>query len=281
MVQDILTESWQMTWFVAVAMIIAFIGIKIFDALTKFDENKLVIEDGNLAVALRKGAILLGLGLGLSSSLVGPVENLWQDTAYVALYGVITFLCLFIAGFVNDKFLLIGLNNNQHIEKGNSAVGFFEVGSYLATGLILKESLGGDNASIFNALIFFVIGQLVLIIFFKIYEMVTPFNLVDLIEKNNVAAGIAAGAMLTALGLILSNSIAGPFIALGDDIIAICIAAVQGIVLLLLVRLAAARLFLPKADLKKEIEDKQNAAAIVQMDGFILTAALIIAAVVL
>lgn len=281
MLQEILTESWHMIWFVVEALIIAFIGIKIFDAFTKYDENKLVIEDSNLAVALRKGAMLLGLGIGLSSSMVGPVENLWQDTLDVAIYGGIILVCLFVAGFVNDKFLLTGLNNHKHIEDGNSAVGFFEVGSYLATGLILKESLGGDNESILNALIFFAVGQLILIIFFKIYETVTPFSLADLIKSENTAAGIAAGAMLTALGFILAGSIAGPFIALGEDLLAITIAAIQGIVLLLLVRLAAARLFLPKASLKKEIEDDQNAAAVVQMDGFILTAALLIAAVVL
>lgn len=281
MFQEIFTESWHMVWFIMEALVIAFVGISIFDALTAYDENKLVIEDSNLAVALRKGAILLGLGIGLSSSLSGPVENLWEDTLYVAIYGVVILLCLLVAGFINDKLLLTGLSNHKHIEDGNSAVGFFEAGSYLATGLILKESFAGDNASILNALLFFLLGQASLVIFFKIYELVTPFSLVKLIEDRNAAAGVASGAMLTALGLILAGGIAGPFVSLSDDLIAIGIAAVQGIILLLLVRLIAVRLFLPHASIRKEIEDDRNVAAVVQMDGFILTAALIIAAVVL
>ncbi len=278
---DILTDSWQMVWFVFEALIIAYIGILLFDARTKFDENYLVIENSNLAVALRKGAILLGLGIGLSSTLSGPVEDLWQDTLTVAINGGITLICLFIAGWVNDKFLLIGVNNDKEIEDGNSAVGFFEIGSYLATGMILKEAFGGDNETIWNALIFFAEGQLVLVIFFKLYELVTPFKLVDLVKDRNDAAGVAVGAMLTSLGFILAAAIAGPFTGLVEDVIAIAIAAVQGIILLLVVRLLASRLFLPKASLKQEIVDDRNVAAVVQMDGFIIAAALITAAVVI
>lgn len=281
MFQDILTDSWQMIWFVVEALLIAFIGIFLFDVRTKFDENKLVIEDSNLAVALRKSAILIGLGIGLSSSLVGPVVDLWHDTLDVAIYGVIILLCLFVAGWINDKFLLIGVKNDSEIEAGNSAVGFFEIGSYLATGMILKESLAGENGSILNAVIFFLEGQLALIIFFKLYEWVTPYNLVELVKDRNEAAGVAVGAMLTSLGFILAASIAGPYTGLGPDMIAIAIAAVQGIILLLLVRLVAARLFLPKASLQEEMVRDRNAAAVVQMDGFIIAAALIIAAVVI
>jgi uncharacterized membrane protein YjfL (UPF0719 family) len=281
MIQEIFTDSWQMIWFVVEALIIAYIGILLFDVRTKFDENHLVIEESNLAVALRKGAILLGLGIGLSSSLVGPVEHLWNDTLAVAIHGAVILVCLFVAGWINDKFLLIGVKNDKEIEAGNSAVGFFEIGSYLATGMILKESFGGDNDSIWNALIFFLEGQLFLVIFFKLYELVTPFNLVELVKDKNDAAGVAVGAMLTSLGFILSASIGGPFTGLLDDVIAIAIGAVQGIILLLIIRLVAAKLFLPKASLKDEIQRDRNAAAVVQMDGFIITAALITAAVVL
>ena len=233
MIQDIITDSWQMVWFVVEALLIAFIGIFLFDARTKFDENKLVIEDSNLAVALRKGAILLGLGIGLSSSLAGPVEHLWRDTLYVAIYGVITLICLFVAGWINDKFLLTGVKNDNEIEAGNSAVGFFEIGSYLATGMILRESLAGENGSILNALIFFLEGQLALIIFFKLYEWVTPYNLVNLVKDRNDAAGVAVGAMMTSLGFILAAGIAGPYTGLWQDVLAIAVAAVQGIILLL------------------------------------------------
>lgn len=281
MFQEIFTESWQMIWFVVEALIIAYIGILIFDASTKFDENYLVIENSNLAVALRKGAILIGLGVGLSSSLMGPVGNLWQDTLNVAIHGAIILVCLFIAGLINDKFLLIGIKNDEEIEAGNSAVGFFEIGSYLATGMILKESFGGDNESVLNALIFFLEGQFVLVVFFKIYEWITPYNLVELVKDKNDAAGIAVGAMLTALGFILAASIAGPFTGLIDDVIAIAIASVQGIILLMIIRFVAAKLFLPKASLKEEIERDRNPAAVVQMDGFVIAAALITAAVVI
>jgi uncharacterized membrane protein YjfL (UPF0719 family) len=281
MLQQIVTDSWQMVWFVVEAVIIAFIGIFLFDLRTKYDENYLVIENSNLAVALRKGAILLGLGIGISSSLVGPVEHLWSDTLTVAIHGGVILVCLFVAGWVNDKFLLIKVKNDTEIEAGNSAVGFFEMGSYLATGLILKESFAGDNESIINALIFFVEGQFALIIFFKIYEWVTPYNLVNLVKDKNDAAGVTVGAMLSSLGFILAAGIAGPFAGLWHDVVAIAIAAVQGIILLLLVRLVAARLFLPKASLKDEIERDRNVAAVVQMDGFVIAAALIIAAVVL
>ena len=51
-------------------------------------------------------------------------------------------------------------------------------------------------------------GQAALILFALIYDWVTPFNIVDEIQKGNAAAGLMLGGTLVTLGIILSFAIA-------------------------------------------------------------------------
>ena len=79
-----------------------------------------------------------------------------------------------------------------------------------------------------SALLFFVLGQVVLLTFGLLYEMITPFNVREEIKKNNLAAGIGLGGILVALGIILMSSLSGPFTGWGTDIAGFAIYTVFG-----------------------------------------------------
>ena len=86
---------------------------------------------------------------------------------------------------------------------GNSALGMVEAGMYIATGFILNGSMSGGGGSfsqsLASALLFFVLGQVVLLAFGLVYETITPFHVRDEIRQNNLAAGIGLAGILVAL----------------------------------------------------------------------------------
>ena len=63
---------------------------------------------------------------------------------------------------------------------------------------------------IIESLVFSIVGMVVLVVGYKIFDLVTPYHLDDQIAKdNNTAAGIAVAGMLIALGLIVASAISG------------------------------------------------------------------------
>ncbi len=63
---------------------------------------------------------------------------------------------------------------------------------------------------ILSAVIYSIVGIIVLLVGFKIFDKATPFNLnKEIAEDNNAAAGIALAGMLIALGVIVAAAIHG------------------------------------------------------------------------
>ncbi len=61
---------------------------------------------------------------------------------------------------------------------------------------------------IIESVIFSIVGMVVLMVGYKIFDLVTPFDLDHQIaEDNNTAAGIAVAGMLIALGLIVASAV--------------------------------------------------------------------------
>ncbi len=249
------------------AFLLLVIGNRLYDLTTKFDDEALITGDAkNVAVALRT-IYLTAYALGLSGPLLGSSDELLYglplvDMGWMAVDAGLIFLALMIAGFVSSRVLLMGMNNDEHVEKGNLAVAALEAGNYLAVGLILKEAFTfNDDMSYIDAAVFFVCGQVALIVFFWIYEAITSFKVKEEIKNGNTSAGIVAGAMLLALGIIIAGAISGTFIDLATDLMLTAKAAIQGIVMLLVIRLLSSKFILRTTNIKHEIVTDQNNAS--------------------
>jgi len=243
------------------------IGNRLYDLTTKFDDEKLITgEAKNFAVALRT-VYLTAYALGLSGPLLGSTDELMYglplvDMGWMAVDAGLIFVALMISGFVSSRVLLRGINNDEHVEKGNLAVAALEAGNYLAVGLILKEAFTfNDDMSYIDAAVFFVCGQVTLIVFFWIYEAITSFQVKEEIKDGNTSAGIVAGAMLLALGIVIAGAISGPFVDLTTDLLLIAKASTQGIVMLLAIRLLSSKFILRTTNIKHEIVTDHNHAA--------------------
>lgn len=225
-------------------------------------------EASNLAVALRRCGLSVGFGIGLAGVVSGGVTRFsagWQAVAdnMGELLGYCALLLVFfsVAQVVAERVVLGRLHNTQELHKGNTAVGFAELGIFIATGMVAYGSFHGEGGGWYTALGFFAMGQLALIVFALLYEWATPFNCLDEIENGNAAAGLMLGGTLVTLGIVLGFAISGPFTGWAEGIAGFGLSAAVGMALLIPLQRLIDRAFLPNTTLKIEVERDRNLAA--------------------
>lgn len=278
--------------FVIISVGFIWLAKKIDDMRTADFNDDIQIDNGNMAVGLRRAGLYLAIALALSGALSGTSHGFLTDLGILVLDGFIILACLFSCRWLNDKIMLGHINNDQECIKpftdchgrkitGNTAVGVVEAGIFIATGFILKGSLSGGGGTFIQGIestfFFFIAGQLCLLFFGYLYEIITPFNVRDEIRDNNLAAGIGLGGMLIALGVVLMASISGPFTGWENDIVSFGFYAFAGVILLLVFQSVIERLLLPTTNLATEVKEDRNAAALIVAQCAVNAVAIIIA----
>ncbi|MEH0020947.1 MAG: DUF350 domain-containing protein [Desulfobacter sp.] len=288
----ILTGLGQGFCFALVGVFFIFLAKRLDDWRTRdFDDDR-HIDDGNVAVGLRRAGLYLGIAIAMSGALSGPSSGFWIDIIQLGVDGLIITGFLFSSRFINDFVMMGHVDNDAECVKeftlpdgrtvtGNTALGMVEASMYIATGLILNGSLSGGGGTFFQSLVsavlFFVLGQMVLLGFGFVYELITPFNVREEIKKNNLAAGIGLGGILIALGIILMSSLSGMFTGWLSDLTGFAVYTLFGMVLLLVFRSLMDRVLLPTTNLATEIKEDRNVAALVVVESAIAAVAIIIA----
>lgn len=266
--------------FVVISILIIWLAKFMADRRTTEFDDDAHIDDGNLAVGIRRAGLYLGIAIALSGTIGGISQDFLSDLIAISADGALILICLFSSRYINDKIMLGHINNDQECMKGNTAVGAVEACMYIATGFIINGSISGLSNSllegIISTIIFFILGQFVLLVFGYLYEVITPFNIRDEIKNNNLAAGIGLGGILVALGIILRASIEGPFTGWSIDIVNFGIYALYGIIMLLVFRVIIDKILLPTTKIAIEITEDKNVAALLVVESAIIAVAIII-----
>lgn len=288
---------------------VLFLGRAAYGWFAKFDVEHQLTEADNPALGTALFGFLGGLLVVLVALLASdgappddPVGLAW-DLGEFAIYGLLAIGLLKVSGIVNDRFILHRFENKQElIDDRNVGAGAVLCGSYLASGLLLAGSLGGrvdldllpegvTRASLIGhellvSLAFFAIGQVALVLFGIIYQLIQKTNVHDAISQDyvkdgvkyggNAAAGIAFGGNLAALGLVMYGGARHDFEGWGDSLTTLGIAIGLGLVLLPLWRLFADRVMLAGADLNHEVYVDRNVnAALLETISMLALAAVI------
>lgn len=267
--------------FTVLAIIIMYIVKRADDWRTPFNEDEEINQKRNLAIALRKSGIFLGMSIGLAGALWGTSGSfrLATDVAAFIEDGILMMVLLFVAFLVNKKLILWEVDNDQALQNGNAAVGTVEFANYVASGLIMNGAFSGDGGGLLTAIVFFAIAQLAFVVSFTVYSRITQRNICHEIDVNgNIAEGVDLAGLLLAISLILRASIAGPFTGWVPGIITFLVYFVIGLVFLLMCRFACNRIFLPGASYDKEIKTDQNVGAATISSMLQIAVAVIIAA---
>ena len=252
-------------FYLVAIFIIFFIGKIVYDKLNpRFKLKEELVDKDNFAVALTIIGYYLGLVFVIGGTLIGPSSGLVEDIIDIFYYGILAIILLNIAGILVDKIILYKFDAvKEIIDDQNAGTGVVEAANYIANGLILYGAISGEGGDLVTAIIFWLLGQVVLVITCVFYNLITPFDVHEHIEKDNVAVGVAFAGMLIALGNIIRIGLEGDFISWYQNLSEFIGFVIFGIILLPLLRIATDKILLPGRKLTDELvnQEKPNIGA--------------------
>ncbi|NOY57864.1 MAG: DUF350 domain-containing protein [Calditrichaeota bacterium] len=255
-------------------LVILVLAKLLYDLFTPFKLNRQLTEVDNKAVAVSFSGYMFGIGivmLGVISTepgigaAIASRQELYNDLFNTVVWSLIGIILLNIARIVNDHLLLGKFNNvKELVQDRNVGTGAVEWGSYVGSALIIRAALFGEDVTFWvglaSTLLYFVLGQLGFILFGWIYQRISRFDLYAEIERDNVSAGVAFGASLTAIAILLSG-----FIVKYDSIPGFIVWFIMSLFFLIVSRYLVDKLILPGSLLDEEISRDQNwGAALVE-----------------
>ncbi len=251
--------------FIIVFFIFFFIGKVINDLLHReYKLNFELVEKDNAALALAVVGYYFGLVLAIGGTIAGPSLGLVEDLYDLVIYGILSIILLNISWFLCDKLILYKFRVSEElIRDHNQGTGVISAGISVASGFIIYGAVSGEGGSIWTVLVFWALGQVLLILAGLVYELITPYNIHEEIEKDNVAAGVSFAGALVSIGVIIGLAGEGDFTAWSIDLPVYIGFAVLGLILLPIIRLLTDKLLLPTVKLSNEIsaQEKPNVGA--------------------
>lgn len=272
----------------AIVLVALWIGKLINDLLTRYKVDEELTGKNNAAVGVAMAGYYIGLAIAISGVVMGPEsDTLGKDMLGVAIYSLISIVLLNVSAFVNDKLILYRFNNESElVNDQNSGTGATMAGSYLATGLIVNAAVSGEVAGgwwkgLLACLVFFVLGQIVLVIAGLWYQRITSYDIHKVIgEDNNVAAGIGFGGFLFAMGYVVRAAMMGASVSWSVDLVSFALYVVVALILLTIAQVITDKVFLPKAKTGDEIGNQGNIAAAVIVAAIYASVAFLIVSAV-
>lgn len=245
--------------------VVFLVGKFIFDFLHRdFKLNIELVEKDNAAMALSVVGYYIGLVLSIGGILSGLGTGLVDDLIDLALYGILAIILLNASYFVCDKLILNRFKINQElIRDHNQGTGAVVAGVSIASGFIIFGAVSGQGGNLWTATAFWAIGQIILIVTAKIYNLITPYDIHAEIEKDNVAAGVGFAGAIVGMGAIIGLAAEGEFESWATDLPGYLAYAAVGLLLLPVVRFLTDKILLPTVKLSDEIaaQEKPNVGA--------------------
>ena len=247
--------------FLILSVFLFIISKYIKDILTPYQLRRQLDNKQNVAVAISLSGYLMAVVIVLLGAFLSPSKNLLEDILEFLQYATLGIVFLNLSRFINDKFLLRKfLNVKELVNDQNAGAGAVEFGSYIASGLVIAGAIHGQGGGIHTAFTFFILSQIALIVFAFLYNLITPFDVHDEIEKDNIAAGVAFGGTLVALGIILLKGTVGDFISWQYNLTNFLVSVVSSLIFFPVIRLLLDKLLIPKIDLNHAIAKNKNLA---------------------
>lgn len=227
-----------------------------------------LVEKDNLAFAIAHAGYFIGILLAVGSAIIGPSHGLYQDLFDISTYGLLAIILLNISTIVTDKVLLRKFSVHKEIvEDQNAGTGAVEAANAIASGLVLMGAVTGENhtglSGYSTAIIFWVLGQVAVIIIAWFYQLITSYDVHAEIEKDNVAVGVGFAGALVAIANLVRFGITGDFISWSDTFTDVGFEIILGLIMLPVARVLTDKILLPGQKLTDELvnQEKPNVGA--------------------
>jgi len=264
--------------YLAAAFILFYAGKVVYQLFHRqLNVNYELVENDNFAFSIAYVGYFIGLLMAIGSALIGESNGLWTDLTDIAIYGLLAVMLLNLSIIITDKVILNKFNvKDEIVGQQNIGTGVVEAAVGISTGLIILGAIVGEGSGvggpIVTALLYWFLGQVIMLITAKVYNLITPYDINEHIEKGNIAVGIGfAGALIAIANLIrfaLMHDFESWFITLQGVAVDVGI----GLLFLPIVRFLADKILLPGQSLTDEIvnqENPNNGAALVEAFAYI------------
>lgn len=223
-----------------------------------------LVEEDNAALALVVSGYYLGLIFSIGGVIVGPSAGIAEDLADLLVYGLLGITLLNVSAWINDHFILSKFQIRKEIlDDQNCGTGVVEFAVFVASGLNIFGAVYGIGGNIYTTLVFWAVGQGVLVLIGHYYNLITNYDIHEHIEKDNVAVGVGFAGALIAIGNILRAASAEDFVSWSNNLMTFFWMVLLGLLLLPLARVATDRILLPGRSLADELvnQEKPNMGA--------------------
>lgn len=263
---DIASELPVGAGFVVLGLVVLVLAKIAKDFMTPFKLDAELTAKDNPALGLSVTGYYLGVMAVFLGVLADTGDEAIQysaqafgyDLLEVLLYSMGGIVLLNLSRVVVDKLILPRFSTRKEIiEDRNVGTGAVEFGNYVTSGLIIAGALNGEGNAL-TALVFFLLGEAALILFARIYQAITNYDLHAEIERDNAAAGVAFAGNMMAIGIVLLKGLKGDFVGWAENLSGFAVYSVAGCLLLFLVRWAADLFILPGATFDEEIAKDRN-----------------------
>ncbi|GJL77172.1 MAG: hypothetical protein NPINA01_01610 [Nitrospinaceae bacterium] len=218
-----------------------------------------LVEEDNAALALVMSGYHLGLILAIGGVIAGPSAGLADDLIDLLVYGLLAILLLNISALINDRFILFDFNIKKEIlDDQNCGTGVVEFAVFVASGLNIFGAVYGTGGNIYTAIVFWAMGQAILVLIGHYYNLITHYNIHEHIEKDNVAVGVGFAGALIAIGNLLRAASAEDFVSWGSNLMTFVWFVFLGLLLLPAARIFTDRVLLPSRSLADEMVNQEH-----------------------
>lgn len=222
-----------------------------------------LVENDNLAFSFAHVGYFIGLLFAIGSAVMGESNGIVNDLIDIGIYGLLSIVLLNLALIINDKLILSKFNLQKKIlEDKNVGSGIAEGANAIATGLIVLGSISGEGAGaggpIVTALIYWVIGQLIMYITTLVYNAITPYDIHEHIEKANTAVAVGYAGAIIAIANLIRFSLMHDFVDWITTLQDVGSNVLIGLIFLPIARFLADKILLPGQNLTDEIVNQEN-----------------------
>lgn len=264
--------------YIAVSFLLFFIGkiaYQLFHPRVKVAYE--LVENDNLAFAFAHVGYFIGLLLSIGSVMLGESEGLVNDLMGIGIYGLLSIVLLNLSLIINDKIILSNFDLKKEIfDDKNVGTGIVEGANAIATGLVVMGAITGEGygelGPIVNVLVYWILGQVILFVTSKIYNLMTSYDVHYHIERGNIAVAVGYSGAIIAIGNLINNALAHDFDSWMITVQDVGFNVIVGFAFLPIARFLTDKILLPGQKLTDEIvnqEDPNVGAAIVEAFAYV------------